>query len=105
MLEKQRELTSEIARIESDEEQVAAADSPDVGDRANRAYDKEALFQQLEQARLILVLVREAILRMDAGTFGACVACGGAVEPKRLDAVPWARHCIACQEKQDLGVL
>ncbi len=36
---------------------------------------------------------------------GECAHCGGEMQQKRLDAVPWARHCIPCQEKQEQGAL
>ncbi|MEO8437980.1 MAG: TraR/DksA C4-type zinc finger protein [Chloroflexota bacterium] len=44
-----------------------------------------------------LVLVDEALARLDAGTFGTCVRCGGPIAPERLKALPWASRCIECQ--------
>jgi DnaK suppressor protein len=44
-----------------------------------------------------LVLVDEALARIAAGTFGACVRCGEAIGPERLEALPWAARCIDCQ--------
>ena len=44
-----------------------------------------------------LVLVDEALVRLDAGTFGACVRCGNPIAPERLEALPWAARCIDCQ--------
>jgi DnaK suppressor protein len=32
-----------------------------------------------------------------AGTFGICLRCGSAIAGGRLEALPWAAHCIACQ--------
>lgn len=105
LLARQQELNSEIARIESDEEQVAQTESLDVGDRANREYDQDALFQQLGQARAELNLVLEALARIAEESYGECAECGRPVEAKRLEAVPWARCCLACQEKHDSGML
>jgi DnaK suppressor protein len=45
-----------------------------------------------------LELVAAAIARLDAGTFGQCLQCGGAIAPGRLEALPWAAHCIDCQK-------
>jgi DnaK suppressor protein len=42
---------------------------------------------------------------MDREEYGVCVACGGEMQQKRIEAVPWARHCIDCQEKQEQGLL
>ena len=106
LLVRQRELVSEIARLDADEDQVAEqTGSPDVGDRANRAYDKEALFQQIEQARDELTLVAEAMGRAADGSYGECAACGREIEQRRLEAVPWARYCLECQKKHDSGML
>jgi RNA polymerase-binding protein DksA len=44
-----------------------------------------------------LELVDEALARLDAGTFGACVRCGRPIPPDRLEALPWAPRCIDCQ--------
>jgi DnaK suppressor protein len=44
-----------------------------------------------------LILVDEALARLDAGTYGRCVRCGNPIAPERLDALPWAARCIECQ--------
>ncbi|MBI4460092.1 MAG: TraR/DksA family transcriptional regulator, partial [Acidobacteria bacterium] len=69
------------------------------------SYTKEFLFKKSNDDRFILQLIQEALDRIEEGTYGACVACGREVQQKRMDAVPWARHCIECQQKQELGLL
>ena len=44
-----------------------------------------------------LETVDAALTRLDAGTYGACVRCGRPIAPGRLEALPWAAHCIDCQ--------
>ncbi len=44
-----------------------------------------------------LVLVDEALARLDDGTFGTCVRCGQPIATERLEALPWAARCIDCQ--------
>jgi DnaK suppressor protein len=41
--------------------------------------------------------IEKAIDRLDAGTFGTCTRCGRPIAPERLEALPWAAHCIDCQ--------
>ena len=41
---------------------------------------------------------RNALARIDAGTFGQCVGCGADISHNRLDAVPYARHCMKCAQ-------
>jgi DnaK suppressor protein len=45
--------------------------------------------------------VLEALHRIDMGTYGTCVECGGAVAEGRLEAKPEAARCVACQAKLD----
>jgi len=45
-----------------------------------------------------LRLVEEALDRMRSGDYGICLACEQAIPPKRLQALPWARYCVPCQE-------
>ena len=77
----------------------------DVADKASSSYAKEFLFSLSNTEREILQLVDEALHRIEGPGFGFCVACEGEMEKKRLEAVPWARHCISCQEKQEQGLL
>ena len=102
---KREELLKIIARTE--QEGRAADDDPtvDLADKAANSYTKEFLFTQTNNDRFILQLVEEALKRVRENTFGMCVSCQEEVQQKRLEAVPWARHCITCQEKQESGQL
>jgi len=77
----------------------------DIADKAANSYTKEFLFSQSNNERFILSLVDEALVRVRNGGFGLCVNCSQEIQQKRIDAVPWARHCIGCQEKQEEGLL
>jgi len=102
---KEQELIRAIARTEVDGRETADVDPQDPLDKANGSLAKEYFFQQSDYDRAILGLVQAALVRAETGEFGSCVECGRPVEPKRLEAVPWARHCIACQTLQDKGLL
>jgi DnaK suppressor protein len=45
-----------------------------------------------------LRLVEEALDRVQSGDFGICLACEQLIPAKRLQALPWARYCVPCQE-------
>jgi DnaK suppressor protein len=51
---------------------------------------RDRSIQQLE-------LVDAALARLEAGMFGTCLRCGKRIAPARLEALPWAAHCIECQ--------
>ena len=48
-----------------------------------------------------LRLIDEALDRIQVGDYGACLSCGRAIPHKRLDALPWARYCVICQDAGD----
>ena len=77
----------------------------DLADKASSAYTKEFLYSLSNTDREALQLVDEALQRIRKGTFGVCVECHDDLNRKRLEAVPWASHCISCQEKVEKGLL
>ena len=105
LLDKERELQTGILRVQSAGRDADAMGAQDLADQADHCYTKESLFQQSSSARDLLVLVQAALRREEEGGFGVCVECGAPVHKKRLQAVPWARHCVACQELQEKGLL
>ena len=79
--------------------------SQDPADQASNSYTKELLFSQSTNERNILRLIEEALDRITEGSYGECVNCGQDIQSKRLEALPWARYCIKCQELQEQGSL
>jgi len=77
----------------------------DLADKAASAYSKELNFSLSDQERQNLVLVEEALSRIDDGTFGVCTHCSTVIGEKRLTAIPWTAFCIDCQELQENGML
>lgn len=43
--------------------------------------------------------IDHALVRIDAGTFGTCEPCGAPIPFERLEAIPHARVCVACQQR------
>jgi DnaK suppressor protein len=105
LVTKQEELLRLVTKTEQDGREADEEATQDVADKAANSYTKEFLFHQSDDSRRMLQLVNEALERIRASSFGLCVACQQEVQPKRLEAVPWARHCIECQEKQEQGLL
>jgi len=102
---RREELLKTIARTA--EEGRAADNDPtvDFADKAANSYTKEFLFGQTSTDRARLQLIDEALERIRAGAYGVCVHCESELLPKRLEVVPWARRCTACQAKQEQGLL
>lgn len=77
----------------------------DIVDRANNSYNRELMFSISDSERQLLLQIEDAINRMNAATYGRCTNCGNTIHPLRLEAVPWARFCIDCQELAEKGLL
>ncbi|MCL6480295.1 MAG: TraR/DksA family transcriptional regulator [Firmicutes bacterium] len=102
---KREELLHTIARIEQEGRAADEDTTVDLADKAANSYTKEFLFGQTDHERALLQLVEEALKRVKNGNYGLCVNCGEEIQQKRLEAVPWARYCISCQQKQEQGLL
>jgi DnaK suppressor protein len=91
------------AEMSSRERDLEATQDP--ADMAANAYTKELLISMSANDRKLLQLIDEALERVEGGEYGECVNCGEPVAEKRLDAVPWTRYCLKCQDLQERGLL
>lgn len=103
--ERQQMLRKAVSRTEEDGRIADQDTAQDIADRAASSYTKEFLFSQSNNDRQLLQMVETALLRIREGVFGECASCGNEINAKRLEAVPWTRYCIECQEKLEQGLL
>jgi len=103
--ERQQTLRRTVSRTEQDGRATDLDTAQDIADKAASSYNKEFLFHQSNSERQLLQMVESALSRIREGTFGQCISCTRDINPKRLEAVPWTRHCIECQEKLEQGLL
>ena len=101
--EKERELLARMGKHES-----AARDSsaPEAGDRMDHVVSSEAAEEQFQLPSSdwqVLEQVREALQRIDKGTYGICIDCGRQIEAARLEAIPWTPYCADDQNRHDRG--
>ena len=102
---RQHELRRIVNRTQADGRSADEDSTQDIADRAASSYNKEFLFSQSNNERQLLQMVEKALARIREGSFGECIQCGKEINAKRLEAVPWTRHCIECQEKLEQGLL
>jgi len=105
LLQKQRELMQAYAVTKGDSRSHLDNGTEDYIDYAVNSYAKEFLLSLTELDRKQLLLVEEALRRIDRGEFGRCQQCGEEINRKRLEVAPWARHCVRCQELEEQGLL
>jgi DnaK suppressor protein len=102
---RREELLRTIARTQQEGREADEDPTVDLADKAANSYTKEFLFGQTHNERSLLQLVDDALARIRENSFGDCVSCHQELQQKRLEAVPWTRYCITCQEKKENGQL
>ena len=74
---------------------------PDPTDRAALETDRNFLLRIRDRERKLIEKIKEAIDRIDNGTFGICEVCGKEIGEERLMARPVTTLCIDCKKKQE----
>jgi DnaK suppressor protein len=103
--EQQRELLHTIENAEKEIRDFSAPVPLDPIDLSGFTASKESLFARASHDRSRLRLIQRALERVNDGSFGICVECEGPIGMKRLQALPWASHCIQCQEQAEVARL
>jgi DnaK suppressor protein len=105
LLGRREGLVGQVQQAERYSRERDAEATQDPADMAANAYTKELLVSMSDNDRRLLNLIDEALVRIEDGEYGKCVRCEEPLPEKRLDAVPWARHCVRCQDLQERGLL
>jgi len=74
---------------------------PDPTDRAALETDRNFLLRIRDRERKLIEKIKEALERIDNGSFGICEVCGREIGEERLRARPVTTLCIACKKKQE----
>ena len=99
LLELELEITERIAKRVEDARELADDAPVSAGDRS---VDDEIADEQLTEAELDwrrLRQVRDALQRVEEGTYGRCAVDGQPIDDKRLQAVPWTVYCRDHQQQ------
>jgi RNA polymerase-binding transcription factor DksA len=97
-----REREAEGITRESEGEQLSELASHDQhqADLGTETFEREKDFSLLEQLEAELDELDRALRKLDEGTYGICEACGEAIPPERLEALPGARFCVKDQARR-----
>jgi DnaK suppressor protein len=74
---------------------------PDPTDRATLESDRNFMLRIRDRERKLIMKIREAMQRMEDGTFGLCESCGDEIGIDRLKARPVTTLCIECKRRQE----
>lgn len=78
-------------------------DSGDFADLASIDIDKTLNLRIRERGSRLIRKIKEALIRLEDGTFGICDECGSEIPEKRLQVRPIATLCIRCKEKEEMA--
>src|SRR5947207_10374657 len=92
---------AELAGGLRNREGIAIEKTADALDEVQLAGERELAIRTLDRESNLLRNVNGALARIADGSYGVCLHCEEDIKPKRLDAVPWTKYCIKCQEAAD----
>lgn len=94
-----------LSKLSANDLSVDDSETPDPVDLAVRNYSKNVMLAVSENESRQLMLINEALERIEDDEYGLCQNCESEINPKRLNAVPWARYCLDCQQLLEQGLL
>ncbi len=101
----QAERSMLVGKLKGSDLSIDDTETPDPVDLAVRNYSKNVALAVSENESRQLVLIDQALLRIEDEEYGECQNCEEKINPKRLAAIPWARYCLNCQELLEQGLL
>ena len=99
--ERVQELLGEADKTRNVMTGSGASHFPDPTDRAALETDRNFTLRIRDRERKLILKIREALERIDAGTYGVCEICGGEISEKRLLARPVTTMCIDCKSRME----
>ncbi|NKE72589.1 TraR/DksA family transcriptional regulator [Nitrospiraceae bacterium HYJII51-Mn-bac16s-1-B09] len=85
---------------------VAQEDTPsgilDTGDQSLKNHETDVDLTLLEMNNRLLKEIEEALIKLPENRYGICEECGAEISAGRLKAMPFAKYCVACKERQEL---
>lgn len=89
-----KELSTRVDKINKDLHNRKT--SPKFSDQATDRQNDDVLLNLKDEAQEELLLVKNALLKLERGIYGTCEKCHEAIREERLNAVPFAAHCSDC---------
>ncbi len=94
LLAEEEELVARIERLMTNARESDGASEIGIGDKSVADELKEEQLAEADNYRTMLNQVRDALKRLDNGTFGRCLVDGEPIDEKRLEAMPWTPYCL-----------
>jgi DnaK suppressor protein len=89
--------------LDDEVEEVAPTNDNHLAETATATLGREIDYTLGENSEQVLAEIDAALQRIEDGTYGICVNCGGEIPLARLEAQPWASLCIDCKRRAEGG--
>ena len=100
MLEKKADEVRRSMSAQKAAQVVSRLDVPsDEGDLSQQHHEEWIFLNRNTIDIKLLREISDALVRIEQGTYGVCLECEEPISAKRLEALPWARYCVPCQER------
>lgn len=103
LIDRKGEIEQQMQGMMRDRRLARPRDVGDDLDRSDAHVQGDMDFALLQMRAETLTRVDGALLRLEAGTYGFCLGCGGEIPARRLRALPFAARCQACQQLREQG--
>lgn len=107
-LNKTRSMLQENAEhLESDVHYTHGGDAVTMNhmaDAGSDTFEMDFSMEQLENKENLLYEIDEALKKIENKTYGLCESCDKKIPKTRLAAIPFAKNCIQCQEKEEAEI-
>lgn len=74
---------------------------PDQADQASYDYDRNVGMRIRDREVRLIKKIKQALERLDEGTYGLCEECGEHIPEKRLEARPVTTQCVECKDDHE----
>jgi DnaK suppressor protein len=101
LLDLKQKLIKEVMLNQEASNESTDGEVLDTADLASDSYDKDLANSLSETERARLVAVEAALERLKGGTYGMCDGCGKPIPLARLKVLPFAKHCVQCQQDEE----
>jgi len=109
LLEKRREILGNVNFMEGETLRKTSTDLSSMpfhmADMGTDNYELENTVGLVDSERKILIEIEDALGRMEDGAYGVCQGHSGPIPRARLEAIPWARYCVACAGLSEKGLV
>ena len=107
LLAKRAELLGNVSTMEDEtfkKERSELSSMPfHMADAGSDNFEQEFALDLMDSEKKMLKEINDALGRIGEGTFGVCEGKGESISKARLNAIPWARYCVACAELKEKG--